>query len=78
VLERAKGQRGRLGLAFAPLVSGAPHEILATVHAAGEDEQQALARADAMLAWRLPKAMATRAPKLSGYGDLLAKFPSKG
>ncbi|MDB5351095.1 MAG: hypothetical protein JWN86_2342 [Planctomycetota bacterium] len=32
-IERVKGERGGLGLVFAPHVSGAPHEILDTVHA---------------------------------------------
>ena len=32
-IEKAKDQRGGLGLVFAPHVSGAPHEILDTVHA---------------------------------------------
>ncbi len=32
-IERVKDQRGGLGLIFAPHVSGAPHEILDTVHA---------------------------------------------
>jgi ribulose 1,5-bisphosphate carboxylase large subunit-like protein len=33
-IERARGQRQGLGLIFAPHVTGAPHEILDTVHAA--------------------------------------------
>jgi ribulose-bisphosphate carboxylase large chain len=32
-IERVKAERGGLGLVFAPHVSGAPHEILDTVHA---------------------------------------------
>src|SRR5262249_37666230 len=32
-IERVKGERGGLGLIFAPHVSGAPHEILETVEA---------------------------------------------
>lgn len=35
-IERAKGERGGLGLVFAPHVGGAPHEILDTVYAAIE------------------------------------------
>jgi len=35
-IERAKDKRGGLGLLFAPHVSGAPHEILETVHAVVE------------------------------------------
>jgi ribulose 1,5-bisphosphate carboxylase large subunit-like protein len=33
-IERVKGRRGGLGLVYAPHVSGAPHEIVDTVHAA--------------------------------------------
>jgi ribulose 1,5-bisphosphate carboxylase large subunit-like protein len=32
-IERVKGERGGLGLVYAPHVSGAPHEIVETVHA---------------------------------------------
>jgi ribulose 1,5-bisphosphate carboxylase large subunit-like protein len=35
-IERVKAERGGLGLIFAPHISGAPHEILETVHAVVE------------------------------------------
>ena len=35
-IERVKSERGGLGLIFAPHISGAPHEILETVHAVVE------------------------------------------